>query len=110
MLDKLFLGVGMIRGRRSAKKLRVNDVIDVWRVEEIDKNERLLLRAEMILPGMAWLEFRIENGDKANNLIVTAYYEPRGVKGQLYWYFFLPFHHVIFTNLLKQIDKIADRY
>ena len=102
--DKLFLGVGIIRGRRSATDLRLHDVIDFWRVEDIQKDLRLLLRAEMKLPGMAWLEFRIEKVNGDNSLVVTAYYEPRGLRGRLYWYFFLPFHHVIFTNILKEID------
>ncbi|MFC2123331.1 SDR family oxidoreductase [Bacteroidota bacterium] len=104
-LDRLLLGVGSSRGRRSKKNLRVNDVVDFWRVEDIIKHKRLLLRAEMKLPGKAWLEFKIENNHSGNILSVCAYYEPNGLPGKLYWYNFLPFHHIIFTNLIKQIDK-----
>ncbi|MFQ5627363.1 MAG: SDR family oxidoreductase, partial [bacterium] len=103
--DRLFLGVGISRGRRSASGLRVNDAVDFWRVEALKKNRMLLLRAEMKLPGKAWLEFRIYRGTKWTRLIVTAYFEPRGLFGKIYWYNFLPFHHFIFKNLLKQIEK-----
>jgi uncharacterized protein YbjT (DUF2867 family) len=104
LMDRLLLGVGISRGRRSVSDLRLNDVIDFWRVEVIQENNRLLLRAEMKLPGMAWLEFKVENEAGKSKLTVTAYYETKGFWGNLYWYFFLPFHHIIFTNLLKQID------
>jgi len=104
MLDRVFMGVGLSRGRRSATSLRINDVIDFWRVEDIEENRRLLLRAEMKLPGLAWLEFNIKEEEEKNRLYVTAYYHTRSFWGKLYWYFFVPFHHVIFTNLLKQIE------
>ncbi len=104
-LDTLLLGVGISRGRRSLSSLRVNDVVDFWRVEGIEKNRMLLLRAEMKLPGMAWLEFKIDKDGKKNLLTVTAYFEPNGLPGKIYWYNFLPFHYTIFTNLIKQIDK-----
>jgi hypothetical protein len=108
LMDRLLLGVGISRGRRSASDLRINDVIDFWRVEEILKNRKLLLRAEMKSPGMAWLEFEVEMKHATmRKLIVTAYYAPRGIFGYLYWYIFLPFHHIIFTNLLKQIEKMS---
>jgi len=107
LLDQIFLGVGITRGRRSNTSLRINDVVDFWRVEEIKEGTKLLLRAEMRLPGMAWLEFDLDNIEDKSKLSVTAYYEPRGIRGKIYWYFFLPFHHVIFTNLLKQIVKRA---
>ena len=105
MLDKMLLGVGIFRGRRSPSDLRVNDVVDFWRVEDIVKNNKLLLRAEMKLPGKAWLEFKINKVMEKNNLTVNAYFEPRGLRGKLYWYNFLPFHYIIFTKLIKQIDK-----
>ena len=74
-MDRLLRGVGTTRGRRSATTLRVNDVVDFWRVEEIRHNRQLLLRAEMKVPGYAWLEFRVDSitGDK-NRLSVTAYF------------------------------------
>ena len=103
-MDRLFMGVGSVRGRRCRLSLKINDVIDFWRVEDLKKNERLLLRAEMILPGRAWLEFNIHpEGDK-NRLSLTAYYDTRSVIGCLYWYFLLPFHYYIFNRLLKQIE------
>jgi len=104
-IDRVFMGVGTSRGRRSASSLRINDVIDFWRVEDLIGNKKLLLRAEMRLPGKAWLEFLIEKKGQQNNLIVIAYFQPRGVAGKLYWYNFLPFHYFIFKNLLKQLSK-----
>jgi hypothetical protein len=79
-------------------------VIDFWRVEEIVENSKLLLRAEMKLPGRAWLEFMVTDENRKRKLTTTAYYQTKGLWGNLYWYTFLPFHHVIFTNLLKQIE------
>ncbi len=105
-LDRLMRGVGTTRGRRSASTLRVNDVVDFWRVEEIKYHQKLLLRAEMKVPGYAWLEFRVDpESEKENRLSVTAYYETRGLWGRTYWYLFLPFHHFIFDNLIHQIEK-----
>ncbi len=105
-LDRLLRGVGTTRGRRSASTLRVNDVVDFWRVEEIHYHSQLLLRAEMKLPGYAWLEFRVDpvSGEK-NRLSVNAYYQTQGLWGRLYWYIFLPFHHFIFGDLIKQIER-----
>jgi hypothetical protein len=104
-LDRMLLGVGTARGRRCRTKLRINDVIDFWRVEDIVKDRRLLLRAEMKLPGEAWLEFSITpEGDK-HRLHVTAYYNTRTLFGRFYWYLFMPFHWNIFANLIRQIDR-----
>jgi len=104
MVDTMLGGVGIARGRRSSSTLRINDVIDFWRVEDLKANERLLLRAEMKLPGMAWLEFNIEKINDQNRLSLKAHYQPRGLFGRIYWYMFLPFHNIIFKNLLKQIE------
>ncbi len=103
--DRLLMGVGTSRGRRSESSLRVNDVIDFWRVEIIEQNHQLLLRAEMKVPGRAWLEFRIDPDGEQNRLTVTAYYQSKGLWGRIYWYIFLPFHHFIFYDLIKQIEK-----
>ena len=105
VLDSILLGAGTSRGRRSSNVLRIHDVVGFFRVENILKNELLLLRAEMKLPGKAWLEFKIKSLENKNNLTVTAYFEPYNWTGKVYWYNFLPFHYFIFTNLLKQIDK-----
>ncbi|HEY5653521.1 MAG TPA: SDR family oxidoreductase [Pontiella sp.] len=105
-IDRLLRGVGVTRGRRSASTLRVNDVVDFWRVEEICDCRQVLLRAEMKLPGYAWLEFRVDPITPGKNrLSVNAYYETKGVWGHLYWYLFLPFHHFIFINLIQQIER-----
>jgi len=105
MVDLMLGGVGIARGRRSSSTLRINDVIDFWRVEDLKNNERLLLRAEMKLPGRAWLEFNIQRVDGQNRLSLKAHYQPRGLFGRIYWYIFLPFHNFIFDNLLKQIER-----
>jgi hypothetical protein len=96
----------MSRGRRSQSELWENDVIDFFRVEKIEPYRRLLLRAEMKLPGQAWLEFTVKaENPHLNRLIVTAYFEPRGLWGDIYWYFFLPFHYLIFTRLIQAIER-----
>lgn len=103
IIDRILMGVGTSRGRRSATTLRINDVIDFWRVEDLVKNRVLLLRAEMRLPGKAWLEFEIEEESGQNKLHITAYFQPKGFFGRIYWYTFLPFHYFIFKDLLKQL-------
>ena len=105
MLDRVLMGVGTSRGRRSVSSLRINDVIDFWRVEDLRHDELLLLRAEMKLPGRAWLEFSIEREVRKNRLSVKGYYQPQGLFGKIYWYVFLPFHHIIFMDLIRQIEK-----
>ena len=105
MLDGILMGVGTARGRRSSSSLRTNDVIDFWRVEDLRRDKRLLLRAEMKLPGRAWLEFNVYREEDKNRLSVTAYYQPRGFLGKIYWYVFLPFHRIIFNDLIRQIEK-----
>lgn len=106
MIDRILLGVGSSRGRRSYSELRVDDVIDFFRVENIIEDKLLLLRAEMILPGEAWLEFIIiDSYEGLNKLSITAYFQPKGFLGRIYWYFFLPFHFYLFKALIKQIDK-----
>lgn len=102
-MDQLVGGVGMRRGRRSDTELHSGDALDFWRVLLADKEgKRLLLYAEMKLPGEAWLEFKI---DEQNVLTQTATFRPLGVMGRLYWYAVLPFHGFIFKGM---IDKIAD--
>jgi len=101
-LDKLVGGVGLRRGRKSSEKISVGDALDFWRVLHVDKaNGRLLLYAEMKLPGEAWLEFRM----KEENLIQTATFRPLGVTGRLYWYLLLPFHGIIFQGMLSKLTN-----
>jgi len=104
-IDRILLGVGSARGRKSSASLRINDVIDFWRVEDLQNNKKLLLRAEMKLPGRAWLEFNITEAGGSQKLNTTAYYDTRTLLGKAYWYLFLPFHHFIFGNLIKEIEK-----
>jgi len=82
-----------------------NDVIDFWRVEDYKADERLLLRAEMKLPGRAWLEFTIQKEADKNRLTVKAYYQTRSLFGKFYWYVFLPFHVFIFHDLIRMIER-----
>lgn len=104
-IDRIFFGVGSSRGRKRREDLEVNDVVDFWRVEDVQTNKRLLLRAEMKLPGMAWLEFTIDDENEMRKLSTTAYFYTKSIFGRAYWYFFLPFHQIIFNDLIKQIEK-----
>jgi uncharacterized protein YbjT (DUF2867 family) len=102
IIDKLFKGAGINRGRRDPEVLRLGDSVDFWKVVDIVENERLLLYAQMKLPGKAWLEFKIHQG----KLIQSAYFYPYGLFGRLYWYALIPLHFLIFTNMAKSIiDK-----
>ena len=104
LLDKMVGGVGLRRGRRSDTDLKAGDALDFWRVLVADKpNGRLLLYAEMKLPGEAWLEFKIKEGDGKKVLHQTATYRPLGLWGRLYWYSVLPFHGLIFPKMAKNI-------
>jgi len=103
-IDRILLGVGSSRGRKSYSELKVNDVIDFWRVEDLQPDRRLLLRAEMKLPGRAWLEFSIKDQGEERVLSVAAYYATNSLAGFLYWHVFLPLHHFIFTHLIEQIE------
>ena len=103
-IDRILMGVGTSRGRKSHSSLRINDVIDFWRVEDLQRDRRLLLRSEMKLPGKAWLEFMIRDDGTMRFLTISAHYHPEGFLGDAYWYLFLPFHDLLFNNLLKQIE------
>ena len=107
LIDRVFGGVGLRRGRRDPLKLRVGDSLDFWRVEEVIPNEKLRLYAEMILPGKAWLEFRIEKLPKRVRVTQEASFVPRGLGGQLYWFFISPFHLLIFPTMLRNLIKSA---
>ena len=105
VLDKLFGGVGLRRGRTNQKTISVGDSLDFWRVLYANKKEgRLLLFAEMKLPGEAWLEFKIIDG----KLFQTATFRPLGLAGRLYWYAVYPFHGILFKGMIKKISKTAD--
>ncbi|HZY24916.1 MAG TPA: SDR family oxidoreductase, partial [Bacteroidales bacterium] len=100
-IDKLFGGVGLRRGRKNQTEISPGEALDFWRVLIADKTEkRLLLFAEMKLPGEAWLEFRIDNQDILHQ---TATFRPLGLWGRLYWYSVLPFHGIIFGGMIRKI-------
>ncbi len=108
-LDRLVGGIGTRRGRRSPDTLRLGDAVDFWRVEAYRPPELLRLRAEMKLPGYAWLQFEaVARADGGTCLRQTAFFDPRGVFGFLYWYGVLPFHGFIFGNLAKRIVLEAE--
>jgi uncharacterized protein YbjT (DUF2867 family) len=102
-IDKVFGGVGLRRGRKNKDELSPGDALDFWRVLIMNKKEkRLLLFAEMKLPGEAWLEFRI---DEKKFLYQTATFRPLGVLGRLYWFAMLPFHLFIFRGMIRNIAE-----
>lgn len=103
LLDKLSGGFGASVGRRVESELRVGDLLDVWKVVDLQEDQRLLLEAHMKVFGRAWLEFRIE-GD---TLVQTAYHYPRGLMGRFYWYSMLPFHVFIFKDMIESIIQRA---
>ena len=106
VMDKMVGGVGLRRGRRSDTELKAGDALDFWRVLVADKpNGRLLLYAEMKLPGEAWLEFKIKDNGEKKMLLQTATYRPLGLWGRLYWYSVLPFHGLIFPKMAQNIIK-----
>ena len=107
LIDRFFGGVGLRRGRRDPQHLRVGDSLDFWRVEELEKEKKLRLYAEMILPGKAWLEFTLEERDGKTLVSQDALFAPRGLGGQLYWYLVSPFHFFIFPTMLRNIEKAA---
>jgi uncharacterized protein YbjT (DUF2867 family) len=106
VIDKMVGGVGLRRGRRSETDLKAGDALDFWRVLVADKpNGRLLLYAEMKLPGEAWLEFKVKESEGKKILFQTATYRPLGLWGRLYWYSVLPFHGLIFPKMAKNIIR-----
>ena len=108
MIDRLCGGVGMRRGRRDPAELRVGDALDFWRVEAVAPGSSIRLRAEMKVPGRAWLEFRsVARYDGNTVLTQTAFFEPKGLWGLLYWYVLYPVHSLIFSGLIRKIASDA---
>ena len=103
LMDKLAGGYGLNRGRRAGQTLRVGDALDFWKVADIVPGKRLLLLAQMKLPGKAWLEFDLQGGE----LRQTAHFMPHGLAGRLYWYAVLPFHHFVFDDLCRGLVRKA---
>jgi len=103
LMDKLMGGFGTSVGRRIETDLRIGDMLDVWLVVDLVEDKRLLLEAQMVVFGKAWLEFRIDG----RTLTQTAYHLPSGILGRLYWYSMLPFHAFIFKDMIESIVKRA---
>lgn len=103
LLDRLIGGVGLRRGRRDPDRLAVGDAVDFWRVETIERPSLLRLRAEMKLPGEAWLEFSITGEDGAAALHQRALFIPHGLLGHLYWWAVSPFHGVVFESMIRNL-------
>lgn len=111
LADRLVGGVGMRRGRRDPRELRIGDAVDFWRVEAVEPGRLVRLRAEMKVPGRAWLEFQIkaDSGPEAGTTIVqTAYFAPKGLLGVLYWYALYPIHGLIFGGMIREIARRAE--
>lgn len=103
-LDKLVGGVGLRRGRTNATTIHTGDTLDFWRVLVADpEKKRLLLYAEMKLPGEAWLEFKLAKNNGKDFLFQTATFRPKGIWGRIYWYLVLPFHFFVFEGMAENL-------
>ncbi|MFE4537162.1 SDR family oxidoreductase [Streptomyces scopuliridis] len=110
-LDRFVGGVGLRRGRRDAARLRVGDSLDFWRVEEIEPGRLLRLRAEMRLPGLAWLELRVDRDDQDRTVFrQRALFHPQGLLGHVYWWSVSPFHAVVFGGMARNIARAAEAH
>jgi hypothetical protein len=110
-LDVFSGGPGLRRGRRDRYDLRVGDTVDWWRVEDVDDLKLLRLRAEMRLPGLAWLDLSVEVDDDGRTVFrQKAYFHPRGLLGQLYWWSVTPFHGVVFGGMQRNIARAAEEF
>ena len=108
LIDQMVGGVGLSRGRRCPFELRVGDALDFWRVEAYEPNRLLRLRAEMKLPGKAWLEFHVRQlSNGLTEIVQTAWFEPHGVSGRLYWWAMWPFHYLLFNNMIRNLEQTA---
>jgi len=107
-LDRLVGGVGMRRGRRDPVDLRPGDALDFWRVEAVEPPTLLRLRAEMKVPGRAWLQFEVREDEGQSVLAQTAFFAPKGLAGLLYWYVLYPVHALIFSGLVRRLAARAE--
>jgi uncharacterized protein YbjT (DUF2867 family) len=109
-MDKLVGGVGLRRGRRHPDDIRVGEALDFWRVEAVEPDRLIRLRAEMKVPGKAWLEFQsVPQPDGKTLLTQTAYFAAHGIAGFLYWYLLLPIHSFIFSGLIRKVAERAQK-
>jgi len=109
VLDRLIGGPGLRRGRRHPTELMVGEAVDFWRVEALEPGRMLRLRAEMKVPGKAWLEWFCQTEGQGTRLVQSALFEPRGLPGALYWYAMVPAHQFIFNDLINAIADLAER-
>ena len=108
--DRLVGGPGLRRGRRHPSEVLIGDAVDFWRVEAVETPRLLRLRAEMKVPGKAWLQFEVnESGDGQSELVQTALFAPKGLLGTLYWYLLYPVHRIIFSAMVRRIADNAAR-
>ncbi|MEO1644350.1 MAG: SDR family oxidoreductase, partial [Chloroflexota bacterium] len=109
-MDSMIGGVGFRRGRRHPDELRVGEALDFWRVEALEDGHLMRLRAEMKVPGLAWLQFKAEPHENGTTrLTQTAFFEPKGLFGLLYWYSIYPLHGPVFSSLITSIAKRAEQ-
>jgi uncharacterized protein YbjT (DUF2867 family) len=108
LLDRLAGGVGMRRGRRDPDDLRVGDALDFWRVEAVEPGHLIRLRAEMKVPGSAWLQFHVHRlPENCSVLSQTAFFAPKGLPGLLYWYGLYPVHKIVFAGMIRKVAELA---
>ena len=109
MIDRMLGGAGLRRGRRHPDDLRIGDALDFWRVEDLQEGRSVRLRAEMKLPGRAWLQYEVrEDADGSSHLEQTAAFIPKGLAGLVYWYGLYPMHAWVFRGLIKAIAHRAE--
>jgi hypothetical protein len=104
VIDHLFSGAGFRKSHRDPDNLKSGDTIDFWRVEIYEPNRLLRLRAEMKLPGSAWLQFEVYPYEKGIVLFLTAIFQPYGLTGRIYWYILYPIHKILFRGMLRHIN------
>jgi hypothetical protein len=109
LLDRAVGGVGLRRGRRDQERVFVGETIDFWRVEDRKVGELLRLRAEMRVPGLAWLELGVQDKDGKTTYTQRALFHPRGRFGHLYWWSVAPFHGIVFGGMARNIARAAER-
>jgi hypothetical protein len=110
IMDRLVGGVGLRRGRRDPDEVRIGDALDFWRVEALEPNHLLRLRAEMKVPGRAWLQFQVRPQNEGNSLLSqTAFFAPKGLSGLLYWYLLYPIHSLVFSGMIRKIAEHAEK-
>ncbi len=107
LLDQIAGGPGVRRGRRDPEALSRGDAVDFWRVRDVEPDRLLRLRAEMLVPGRAWLQYEVEPDGDGSRIRQTAIFDPRGALGLIYWYMLWPFHQFVFGGMLREIGRRA---